>query len=129
MGIGLNAPDTQSNKRPRPLGAPITQRIAFPWGAAVSVEDISGTLTAATPAVSLKLVNIGAEQTLTVFAEATAGNLIPMVILRDFGGKALQAANLGGQAPQAALQYTITKNAAGYTLEVQAGFAAGWDRD
>ena len=71
--------------------------------------------------MSLKLVDIAAGQTLTVYAEATAGNLIPMVILRDFGGKALEAANLAGQTPQAALQYTMTENAVGYTLDVQAG--------
>ena len=112
-----------------PAGAPIAERIAFPWGAASSVEAAAGSLTAAAPAVSLKLVDIAAGQSLAVYVEATAGNLIPMVILRDFGGKALEAANLAGQAPQAALQYTMTENAVGYTLDVQAGCAAGWNRD
>ena len=44
-----------------------------------------------------------------------------MLILRDYGGKALEAGNLGGQEPQATLQYTTTDSAVGYSLDVQAG--------
>ncbi len=120
LAIGLNLPDDQDGAG-APVGAPIAARIAFPWGAASSVEEVSGSLSAAAPAVNLDLVDLAAGQSLAVYAEATAGNLIPMVILRDFGGKALEGANLAGQAPQAALQYTMTENAVGYTLDVQAG--------
>ena len=87
----------------------------------MSVEEASGALTAAAPTASLKLADIGAGQSLTVYAEATSGNLIPVVILRDFGGKALEAGNLGGQEPRATLAYTTTESAVGYTLAVQAG--------
>ena len=79
-----------------------------------------GALTAAAPTASLKLVDIDAGNTLTAYAEATSGNLIPALILRDYGGKAIEAGNLSGQEPQAALQYTMTESAVGYTLEVQA---------
>lgn len=120
LAIGLNAPDAQDGAT-APVGAPIAARIAFPWGTASSVEEVSGSLSVAAPAVSLKLAELATGQTLAVHVEATAGNLIPLVILRDFGGKALEAANLAGQAPQAALQYTLTENAVGYTLDVQAG--------
>ncbi len=122
LEIRLNAPDAQDGA-PAPIGvgAPIAERIAFPWGVAPSVEGAAGSLTAAAPGVSLKLADIGVDQSLAVYVEATAGNLIPMVILRDFGGKALEAANLAGLAPRAALQYTMTENAVGYTLDVQAG--------
>jgi hypothetical protein len=118
--IRLNAPDTQDGAAV-PAGAPIAERVPFPWGALMSVEEASGTLTASAPAVSLKLVDIDAGQTLTAYAEATSGNLIPMLILRDYGGKALEAGNLGGKEPQAVLQYTMTESAVGYTLEVRAG--------
>ena len=66
------------------------------------------------------LVDIGAGATLTAYVEATSGNLIPRVTLRDYGGKALEVGNLRGQEPQAALQYTMTESAVGYTLEVRA---------
>jgi hypothetical protein len=73
------------------------------------------------PTASLKLADLDAGQSLTVYVEATSGNLIPVVILRDFGGKALEAGNLGGQEPRATLAYTTTESAVGYTLAVQAG--------
>jgi len=120
LAIGLNAPDVLDGAS-MPVGAPIAARIAFPWGAASSMEAVSGTLTTTTPAVSLKLVELAAGQSLHVYVEATSGNLIPMVILRDFGGKGLEAANLTGHTPQAALQYTMTENAVGYSLDIQAG--------
>ena len=114
--IGLNAPDGAAE----PSGAPIAERVSFPWGVSASVEEASGTLTAAAPTVSLKLVDIDAGATLTAYAEATSGNLIPTLIVRDYGGKAVEAGNLRGQEPQAALQYTMTESAVGYTLEVRA---------
>ena len=80
-----------------PTGAPIAEPVPNPWGLAVSVEEISGTLTAAAPLVNLKLVDMGAGQSLTAYIEATAGNLIPRLILRDYGGKPLEAGNLSGQ--------------------------------
>ena len=100
--------------RPSPNGS----RAA--WGLAASVEETTGTLTAAAPIANLRLVDLDAGQTLTVYVEATSGNLIPTVILRDFGGKPLEAGNLGGQEPQATLQYTMTESAVGYSLDVQA---------
>ena len=69
---------------------------------------------------NLKLVDIGAGQSLTAYVEATSGNLVPRLVLRDYGGKALEAGNLSGQGPQAALQYTTTESAVGYSLDVQA---------
>jgi hypothetical protein len=114
--IGLNAPDGAVD----PTGAPIAEPVPNPWGLSASVEEASGTLTAATPTVNLKLVDIDAGQTLTAYAEATSGNLIPRLILRDYGGKALEAGNLRGQELQAALQYTMTESAVGFSLDVQA---------
>ena len=117
--IGLNAPAAQ-NEAAVQVGAPIAEQVPFPWGASASVEEASGSLTAAAPAASLKLVDIDAGNTLTAYAEATSGNLIPALILRDYGGKAIEAGNLSGREPQAALQYTMTESAVGYTLEVRA---------
>ena len=117
--IGLNAPDALGGKA-EPAGAPIAERLPNPWGLSASVEETSGTLTAAAPMVNLGLVDIDAGGTLTAYVEATSGNLIPTVILRDFGRKALEAGNLSGQEPQAMLVYTMTEGAVGYSLEVRA---------
>ena len=114
--IGLNAPDGAVD----PTGAPIAEPIPHPWGLPASVEEARGTLTAAVPMVNRKLVDINGGQTFTAYAEATSGNLIPRLILRDYGGKPLEAGNLSSQQPQAALQYTMTESAVGYSLDVQA---------
>jgi hypothetical protein len=98
----------------------IAERIPSPWGLAASVQEVTGTLTVATPKVALPLVDLDAGETLAAYIEATSGNLVPMLVLRDYGGKALEAGNLGGQKPQAALQYTTTESAVGYSLDVQA---------
>jgi hypothetical protein len=117
--IGLNAPAAQAGAI-GPAGAPIAERILTPWGLPVSVQEITGTLTAAVPTASLGLVDFDAGQTLSAHIEATSGNLMPMLVLRDYGGKALEAANLGGREPQATLQYTTTESAVGYSVVVQA---------
>ena len=49
-----------------------------------------------------------------------SGNLIPTLILRDFGGKPIQAGNLTGQTSRTTLQHTFAERAAGYTLEIRA---------
>ncbi len=88
----LNAPAA-------PDGPPIAEPIPNALGRAPSVQETTGTLTAAAPSASLRLADLDAGATLTVRVEATSGNLIPRVVLRDFGGKALEAANLDGQRP------------------------------
>lgn len=118
--VGLDSPAGQEGAA-QPADAPIAERLPGAWGVAVSVEEAKGALTAAAPTASLRLADIDAGQSLTVYAEATSGNLIPRIILRDFGGKALEAGNARGQEPRATLAYTTTESAVGYTLAVQAG--------
>jgi hypothetical protein len=117
--IGLNAPQALDPSA-EPTGAPVAERVPLASGLAASVEETSGTLTAAAPAVNLQLVDIDAGETLTAYAEATSGNLIPTIILRDFGGKALEAGNQSGKDSHAALQHTVAEGAVGYSLEVRA---------
>ena len=119
LRLDLSAPEAQAGAAV-PAGAPIAERIPGAWGLSPSAEEASGILTVAAPAVNRKLVDIDADSTFAAYVEATSGNLIPTLILRDYGGKALEAGNLSGQEPQAALQYTMTESAVGYTLEVRA---------
>jgi hypothetical protein len=114
--IRLNAPDGATP----PLGAPIAERVQTAADLSASVEQATGSLTASRPIARLPLADLHAGDPLTVFVEATSGNLLPVVILRDYGGKPLRAGNLGGQQPQATLAYTMTESAIGYSLDVQA---------
>jgi hypothetical protein len=120
LQIGLDSPASLGGAA-EPDDAPIAERQPGVWGLAASVEETAGALTAAAPTASLNLADLDAGQSLTAYVEATSGNLLPVVILRDFGGKALEAGNLGGAEPRATLAYTTTESAVGYTLAVQAG--------
>ncbi|NTU84892.1 MAG: hypothetical protein HGA45_36930 [Chloroflexales bacterium] len=121
--IGLNGPDVREGTV-APTGAPIAEPLPISAYPTPAVEESTGALGAETPVVNVRLADLDAGETLFVYAEATAGNLRPSVILRDFGGKALEAGNLGGQEPQATLAYTPTDPAAGFSLDVRAAALA-----
>jgi hypothetical protein len=120
LQIGLRAPEGMSGE-PGRAGEPIAEKIPGAFGLATSVEEVSGALTAAAPVASLALSEIDSGQSLTAYVEATTGNLRPILVLRDFGGKALQAGNLDGKEGKASLEYASGDGATGYVLEVQAG--------
>lgn len=46
--------------------------------------------------------------------------MIPTLVLRDYGVKPVQAANLDGRESQATLSFTFSERGAGYTLEIDA---------
>lgn len=112
--VALNAPGTT-----QPAGEPFVTREMLNSNVQTAVEETSGSLTANTPVVTLRLADIEAGDTLYVAVEPTSGNLSPTVILRDFGTKPIQAGNLAGQTSRTTLQLTFSERAAGYTLEIR----------
>lgn len=116
LQVGLNVPDPS-----RPAGEPFLERESIAGDGAASVEEATGSLSAERPMTSLRLADIVAGQTLYVAVEPTSGNLTPIVILRDFGGKPIAASNLGGLKSQTSLQHTFAENASDYKLEIRAG--------
>ena len=117
-------------RRPGVAGAPIAERIPFPWGVSASVEEASGTLTAAAPTVNLKLVDIDVGATLTAYAEATSGE-------PDSEGHPprLRRQTARSQQPgrpsnlRRRFSTPVTEGAVGHTLDVRAAAAAGRDPD
>jgi hypothetical protein len=115
LRVGLNA-----NTLDQPVGEPFLEREATEDSASSAVDETTGSLTAERPATTLRLADMEAGDTLQVYVEPVSGTLVPAVILRDFGGKGLQASNLDGQSGQAVLEYTFAERASGYTLAIQA---------
>ncbi len=113
--VGLNAPVVTE-----PIGEPFVTRETAASDLVPAVEETTGTLSAERQATSLPLADIEAGETLYVAVDPTSGNLMPTVILRDFGGKPLQASNLNGQSGRASLEFFFEERAVGYTLEIQA---------
>jgi hypothetical protein len=117
--VGLNAPGATE-----PAGDPFVEREQVGVGFAPAVEETTGALTVESPTTTLRLADIDAGETLYVTVAPTSGNLIPTVILRDFGGKPLQASNLDGQNARATLEFLFEEPAVGYTLEIMAANGA-----
>jgi hypothetical protein len=117
--IGLDA-SQRLDAGTQPAGAPIAEPAPFAAGMPVSVQETSGTLTAASPIVNLPLVNMSPGDTLTAYVEVTSGNLRPVLTFRNYGGKPLDTANGDGTQTHAELQYNVTTEAEHYSLEVRA---------
>ena len=81
----------------------------------MTVQEITGTLTAEDPATFFELNPVKAGDTLSVFAEATSGDLAPIVILTDFGDKPLATGNFSGQQTEGTLQFVFDEDGSGYT--------------
>lgn len=116
--IGLNAPEVLEGEA-QPSGAPIVEKVESTLDLSSAVEGTSGTITAERPIMNFRLADIEAGETLFVYVEPTSGNLIPAIILRDYGGKSTEEGNVDGQEPQATLQYTMPEGATEYSLDVQ----------
>ncbi len=84
----------------------------------VAVQQITGTLTADKTSTFYVLNPLDKGDSLYVYIEATSGNLIPTVRLRDFGGKTLRSANLFGQQTSATLEYALEEDASNFSLLV-----------
>ncbi|HMT20410.1 MAG TPA: hypothetical protein PKE20_04055 [Promineifilum sp.] len=117
--VGLNAPEMTES-----VGEPFVEDEQTANNLTPVVDETTGTLTAENPVTTLQLAVVEAGETLYVSVEPVSGNLIPAVILRDFGGKPLQAGNIDGQIERATLEYTFEEEAAGYTLDILAADGA-----
>jgi hypothetical protein len=126
--VGLNTPGVLDGSAPETLvSAPTGDIIAVldrqALGVPTAVSEISGVLSGPreggdSPTVTLELEDIQPGDTLYAYVEATDGALRPAVILRDFGDKPLEAANLGGQEETAVLEFLFPEESVGYSLEI-----------
>ena len=115
--VGLNTPDGITAET-QPIGAPFVEHEQTNITHQAAVEESIGSITPQAPVTSLRLANMRAGETLFVRVEPTSDNLVPMVILRDFGGKPVETGNFDGQTPQATLEFVFTEDAANFTLDI-----------
>ncbi len=122
--IGIDAPEVLSGDA-QPSGDMIaffdeeaSQKSAY-------VQEITGTISAESPTSSLPLSPLDEGDTFYAFAEATSGDLAPVLVLRDFGDTPLRTANLSGTETSATLSYRLDEDVSNYSLEVTAEGTAG----
>jgi hypothetical protein len=117
--IGLDTPDVLSGNA-EVTGDTIAVLDEENTQANVTVQEITGTLTAEDPTTFFELNPVKAGDTLYVFAEATSGDLAPIIILTDFGDKPLATGNFSGQQTEGTLQFVFDEDGSDYRLRIGA---------
>ncbi len=115
--IGLDAPEVLSGAAV-PNGATIAISDESLLGLQPRIQQATGSLDSNTPSTSIALYELDPEDILTVAVQATSGDLRPIVVLRDYGGKPVQVANLQGEEQQTSLDYAFPEGGESYYLEV-----------
>ncbi len=115
--LGRNAPQVLSG-RAEPTGGTIATLDSEASRMRVAVQEITGTVSLDNPAEVLTLDHLRLGDVLYAFAEPTSGDLAPVLVLQDFGGKLLRSDNLSGQEPTARLSYRVLRDVDNYKLRV-----------
>ncbi len=111
--------------RATPTGDPIATFEKEASQAGVAVQEVSGTLNADQSSEIYTINDVEPGDTLYVYLERLSGNLRPVLVLQDFGDKALRSGNLSAQEPHARLQYTFGDRVGNFRLGVVAGCCEG----
>ena len=112
--IGINAPEVLSGQT-----NPTDQVIARLDRASEMhnrIQEVKGALTPEHNSTYFRLRNIDPGTTLYVRVQTTAGNLKPVLVLKNYGDKIIQADNLTGRHDEAQFQYTFTEESRNYSV-------------
>jgi hypothetical protein len=113
--VGLDAPQVLEGEA-SPTGdmLAVPDREASPPG--VAVQELSVPLT--TEGHLMELRDLRPDDTLYIYAEATSGDLRPVLALLNFADKPVGAANVGGQDRHATLEHTLEEGGRNYGLAI-----------
>jgi hypothetical protein len=115
--LGLDAPEILTGNTV-PNGAEIAVQDNALLGLPERIQEYNGTLDAKQPSITLPLYDLDPGDMLSIFVEATSGDLTPILVLRDYGDKPVSVNNLQGRNKQAILEYSLPEGGESYTLEV-----------
>jgi hypothetical protein len=116
--IGLDAPQVLTGEA-TPTGEILAVGLEDRDRAEVAVQKLTGELATDKPSTFFNLENVSPGDTFYAYIETTSGNLTPVLVLRDFGGKPLASANVGGQETSATLQYTFEEGGENFRLRIE----------
>lgn len=115
--IGLNAPEVLEGEA-RTTGDTIAVLERSVSRAGISVQEVTGAITDEEPKQTHTLKPLRAGDTLYIYAEATSGDLTPVLVLRSFNGKPLRSDNLSGEQSFSSWQYKVERDVENYTISV-----------
>jgi len=114
---GIDAPKVLTGQA-EPAGAAVAVLNTSASRMRVGVREVTGNLSANISSTFYTLSPVETNDTLYAFIEATSGNLIPAMVLRDYGGKPLAAVAPATGTTSATLQYTFSGASSNNRLEV-----------
>lgn len=117
--VGRNAPEVLTGNA-QPTGDIIAVPDVEANQASDSVQELTDTLGGGNTFTFFNLKDLDPGDTLYVFAEATSGDLAPIVVLEDFGGKPIRSGNFLGEESQATFEYTFNDEARDFDIVVEA---------
>jgi len=123
LTIGVDAPEALSGAAKQRNEA-IAFRDTTGDKTNVAVQETTGELTESRTATFHTVQDLKAGDTLYAYVKTTAGDLHPILILEDFGGKALATANFSGAQQVASLQHTVDEDVSHYRIRIIAGEGA-----
>ncbi len=115
--IGLDAPNVLTGKA-EPTGETIAILDKAATRAGIRVQEIKGDLTSDKTSTFFALNDFNPDDTLYVFIQATSGDLIPTIVLHDYGKKPVRSVNLEGKQKSGSLEYIFKDGGRNYTLEI-----------
>ncbi len=118
--LGVDAPEVLAGTAV-PNGAVIARQDDSRLGLPGRIQEYSGSVDASRPRITLPLYDLDPGETLSLFVEATSGDLKPILVLRDYGNKPVTLANLQGTAGQATLEYNFPEGGQAYELDIYGG--------
>jgi hypothetical protein len=117
--VGLDAPQVLAGQA-RVQGDPFARPTRTFEQERAAVEEVYGALTTEHPLYAHRLRPFKEQDTLSVYVEATSGDLVPQLTLFAYGTKPVRSANVAGADRHAALKYTFPNDESGYLVEVAA---------
>ncbi len=101
-----------------PNGAMIAVQDETRLGSTGRVQEYKSSLDANRTTITVPLYDFDPGENLSVFIEATSGDLKPILVLRDYGGKPVSLGNLQGTDSQTSLEYAFPEGGKSYSLEI-----------
>jgi hypothetical protein len=114
--LGLNAPAVLTGEA-KATGAAFATPEDIP-STRPRRQEITGTLTPENNSTYIRLVDLDPGSTLYARAEATSGNLKPVLTLQNYGGKVLKVDNWQGRRQVAQLQYRCKEESQRFALVI-----------
>jgi hypothetical protein len=115
--LGLDAPEVLTGKA-TPNGAVIAVQNDSLLGWPGRIQEYTGNMDASKPSITIPLYDFDPGDQLSVSVEATSGDLTPIIVLRDYGGKPVTVNNLNGTSSKASIQYSFPEGGKTYSLQV-----------